>query len=160
MPNKTEKRNYFFEVVLNWQGGRKGIITANDVKDTIRVATPPEFTGGVPDMWSPEHLFLSSLSSCFMTTYLAFAEKRKLTISHFECNAIGQIELTDGHLAFTNVNLYPKIYVQKEENIAAANAILLEASKYCIIANSIKPHLIHHGQVLLEKHLKTMSVTQ
>ncbi len=37
---KTEKYQYFFEVQLNWQEGRKGILTANDVKDTIKVATP------------------------------------------------------------------------------------------------------------------------
>ena len=86
---KTVKHQYFFEVQLNWQQGRKGILTANDVKDTIIVATPPEFAGGVPDMWSPEHLFLSSLSSCFMTTYLAITEKSKLAIANFECNAIG-----------------------------------------------------------------------
>ena len=149
---KTEKYQYFFEVQLNWQEGRKGILTANDVKDTIKVATPPEFAGGVPDMWSPEHLFLSALSSCFMTTYLAIAEKRKFAIADFECNAIGQINLVDGHLEFTVVNLFPKIFVQKEEDIAVANDILTKTYKHCIIANSIKPHLIHHGEVVVDKH--------
>jgi organic hydroperoxide reductase OsmC/OhrA len=150
---KTEKHQYFFEVQLNWQEGRKGILTANDVKDTIKVATPPEFAGGVPDMWSPEHLFLSSLSSCFMTTYLAIAEKRRFVIAHFECNAIGQINLVEGHLEFTVVNLFPKIFVQKEEDIAVANDILVKTYKHCIIANSIKPQLIHHGEVLVDKHI-------
>ena len=150
---KTEKYQYFFEVQLNWQERRKGILTANDVKDTIKVATPPEFAGGVPDMWSPEHLFLSALSSCFMTTYLAIAEKRKFTIADFECNAIGQINLVDGHLEFTVVNLFPKIFVQKEEDITVANDILTKTYKHCIIANSIKPHLIHHGEVLVDIHV-------
>jgi organic hydroperoxide reductase OsmC/OhrA len=152
MINKTDKHQYYFEVQLNWQEGRKGILTANDVKDTIKVATPPEFTGGVPDMWSPEHLFLSSLSSCFMTTYLAIAEKRKLVLSHFECSAIGQIELVEGHLEFTTVNLYPKIFVAKQEEVTIANEVLVKAYKHCIVANSIKPHLIHHGEVLVDKH--------
>ena len=149
---KTEKHQYYFQVQLNWQEGRKGILTANDVKDVIRVATPPEFSGGVPDMWSPEHLLLSALSSCFMTTYLAIAEKRKLTIAHFESSAIGQIVLVDGHLEFTTINLFPKIYVDKPEDIIAANEVLTKTYKHCIVANSIKAHLIHHGQVLLNHH--------
>ena len=150
---KTEKHQYFFEVQLNWQEGRKGILTANDVKDIIKVATAPEFSGGVPDIWSPEHLFLSSLSSCFMTTYLALAEKRGLQISHFECSAIGQIQLLEGHLEFTTVNLFPKIFVEKEEEVSIANEVLIKAYKHSIVANSIKPHLIHHGEVLVDKHV-------
>ena len=149
---KTDKHQYYFEVQLNWQEGRKGILTATDVKDTIRVATPPEFSGGVPDMWSPEHLFLSALSSCFMTTYLAIAEKSHLVISHYECNVIGQIALVEGHLEFIAINLFPKIYVAVTNDIVKANEVLAKAYKHCIVANSIKPHLVHHGAVLIDKH--------
>jgi len=149
---KTDKHQYYFQVQLNWQEGHKGILTANDVKDTIRVATPQEFEGGVPDMWSPEHLFLSSLSSSFMTTYLGLADKNNLAIAHYECSVIGQIALVEGHLEFININLFPKIYVDKQEEIAIANDLLTKAYKQCIIINSIKPHLIHHGQVLLNRH--------
>ncbi|MGG9963452.1 OsmC family protein [Ferruginibacter sp. SUN106] len=149
---KTDKHQYYFQVQLNWQEGRKGILTANDVKDVIRVATPPEFSGGVPDMWSAEHLLLSALSSSFMTTYLTIAEKEKLAIAHFECSTIGQIGLVDEHLEFININLFPKIYVDKQEDIVVANEVLTKTYKQCIIANSIKAHLIHHGQVLLNHH--------
>jgi len=147
---KTEKHQYYFEVQLNWQQGHKGILTAHDVKDTIHVATPTAF-GGEPDVWSPEHLFLSSLSSCFMTTYLAIAEKRNLAITDFECNAIGQILLVKGHLEFVTINLFPKIFVDKEEEMVIANEVMIKAYKHCIVANSIKPQLIHHGQVVLDK---------
>ena len=151
MLSKTEKPQYYFEVQLNWQQGRQGILTGRDVKDTIHVATPPAFKGGVPDMWSPEHLFLSSLSSCFMTTYLAIAEKRNLTIADFECNAIGHILLVEGHLEFTTINLFPKIFVEKVEEMVIANEVMIKTYKHCIVANSIKPQLVHHGQVLLDK---------
>ena len=62
---KTDKHQYYFEVQLKWEEGRKGMLSANDVKGTIEVATAPEFAGGVPDIWSPEHLFLSSLKQLF-----------------------------------------------------------------------------------------------
>ena len=152
MISKTDKHQYYFEVQLDWKEGRKGLLTASDVKGSIEVATPPEFSGGVPDIWSPEHLFLSSLSSCLMTTYLAIAEKKRLTVCNFTCNAIGQIQLVEGHLEFTTVDLFPKVYVENEADIPAANEVLLKTYKHCIIANSVKALLVHHGEVLIDKH--------
>lgn len=73
MKGKTDKQ-FLFEVKLNWQEKNRGILSAVDADGTIDVATPPEF-GGEGNPWSPEHLFLSAVSSCFMTTYLAFAKK-------------------------------------------------------------------------------------
>lgn len=148
---KTDKHQYYFEVQLHWQEGRKGIITAPDVKDTIKVATPSEFAGGVPDMWSPEHLFLSSLSSSFMTTYLALAEKHDLKVAHYDCNVIGQVALVEGHLEFTSINLFPKIYVAGADDIVKGNEVLMKTYKHCIVTNSIKPHLVQHGAVMADK---------
>lgn len=148
---KTDKHQYFFEVALERTTGRKGILTANDVKGSIEIATAPEFKGGVPGIWTPEHLFLGSLSSGFLTTYLAIADKKNLTVCHLTCNAIGQINLYEQHLEFTTINLYPKIYVGADDDIPLANEILLSAYTQCIVANSVKPLLINHGEVLVEK---------
>ena len=84
-----------------------------------------------------------------MTTYLAIAEKRRLVICNFECNAIGQIQLVEGHLEFTTINLFPKIYVASESDIMIANEVLLKAYKHCIVANSVKSLLVHHSEVLV-----------
>ena len=124
-----------------------------DVKTTIEVATPPDFTGGIPDIWSPEHLFLGSLSSCFMTTYLAIAEKSRLNIARFECNVIGQVELLEGHFEFTTINLFPKIFVAKDEAVQLGNEVLTKAYRHCIIANSIRSHVVYHNEVLVDRGL-------
>jgi hypothetical protein len=73
-------------------------------------------------------------------------------LSHFECNAIGQVELVKGHLAFTIINLFPKIFVISEQHIPLANDVLMRSCKHCIVANSIKTHLVHHGEVLVDAH--------
>jgi organic hydroperoxide reductase OsmC/OhrA len=151
MISKTDKHQYFFEVELARTEGRKGMLTAKDVHGSIEIATAPEFKGGIPDIWTPEHLFLGALSSGFMTTYLALADQRNLNIAHITCAAIGQINLYDAHLEFTTVNLYPKIYIKSERDTTQANELLLSAYSYCIIANSIRPLLINHGEVLVEK---------
>ena len=152
MITKTDKHQYFFEVELSLTEGRKGILTAKDVQGLIEIGTAPEFRGGIPDIWTPEHLFLGALSSGYLTTYMAIAEKRNLKVKHITCGSIGQINLYESHLEFTSINLYPKIYIESENDIAAANEILLSAYMHCIIANSVKPLLINHGEVIVNKH--------
>ena len=44
-----------------------------------------------------------------------------------------------------------KIYIKAEEDRDLANELLLSAYSYCIIANSINPLLVNHGEVLVEK---------
>ena len=151
MISKTDKHQYFFEVELSRTEGRKGMLTAKDVEGSIGIATAPEFKGGIPDIWTPEHLFLGSLCSGFMTTYLALADQKKINVAHVTCAAIGQINLYEAHLEFTTINLYPKIYIEAEEDRDLANELLLSAYSYCIIANSINPLLVNHGEVLVEK---------
>ena len=151
MITKTDKHQYFFEVELTRTAGRKGMLTAKDVDGAIEITTAPAFKGGLPDIWTPEHLFLGSLSSGFMTTYLALADKRNLKIIHITCAAIGQINLYEAHLEFTTINLYPKIHIASETDKALANELLLSAYMHCIIANSVKLLLVNHGEVLVEK---------
>ena len=148
---KTDKHQYFFEVNLKRTVGRKGKLTARDVKAAIEIATAPVFKGGVPNTWTPEHLFLGALSGGYLTTYLAIAEKRNLLVKDISCNAIGQINLYENHLEFTTINLYPKVYIESDDDVALANDILLNAYMHCITANSVKALLINHGEVVVEK---------
>jgi peroxiredoxin-like protein len=154
MKGKTDKQ-FLFEVKLNWKEKNKGILSASDADGTIDVAMPPEF-GGEGKAWSPEHLFLSSISSCFMTTYLAFAKKLQFNISAFECNTIGQIEIVDGKYMFTLIHVYPKISVADETLKEKANAALEKTHKYCLISNSINAAIFYHPQIKVEQTLQTI----
>ena len=145
MKGKTDKQ-FLFEVKLDWQEKNKGLLSAIDVDGTIDVATPPEF-GGEGKPWSPEHLFLSAVSSCFMTTYLAFAKKLQFNIAAFECNVIGQIEIVHGKYKFTLINVYPKIFVAEESLRKKANMALEKTHKYCLISNSINAVIFYHSEI-------------
>ncbi len=154
MKGKTDKQ-FLIEVKLNWQEKNKGVLSAVDADGIIDVATPPEF-GGEGKPWSPEHLFLSSVSSCFMTTYLAFAKKMQFNISAFECNTIGQIEIVNGKYKFTLINVYPIISVADESLKEKANVALEKTHKYCLISNSINAAIFYHSQVKIENALQTI----
>lgn len=158
MAGKTDKQ-FFFEVLLNWLEATKGILSAKDADGALYVAMPPEF-GGEGKPWTPEHLFLSSISGCFMTTYLAFTKKFKFEISHLDCNAIGQVELVDGRYQFTNINLFPKIFIADESIREKASLALEKTHKYCLITNSINAKLFYHSEIVKDPHPRQAASAQ
>ena len=150
MAGKIDKQ-FLFEVQLNWLSDTRGILSAKDANGTVYVATPPEF-GGEEKSWTPEHLFLSSISSCYMTTYLAFVKKLGFEISHFDCNAIGQIEIIEGKYKFTNINLFLKVFITGEELREKAKIAMEKTNKYCLITNSVNAAIFYHSEILIDPH--------
>jgi organic hydroperoxide reductase OsmC/OhrA len=150
---RKKDKQIFFQVQLNWLSKQRGILTASDVKGSIHVATPPAF-GGEAGEWSPEHLFLNAVSSCFMATYLVFAKKSGFEISGFECETIGQVELVEGSYRFTTINVYPRIYIKDESLRAMAEIALEKTQKHCLISNSISADILYHCEILVNAHSK------
>lgn len=148
MNRKTDKR-FFFEVQLNWMSGAKGVLSAADADGTVHIAMPPAF-GGAGRPWTPEHLFLSAISSCFMTTYLVFAKKHAFEISGFECNTIGRIEVLEGKYKFTQIDLYPKISVADQMLMKKAQLVLEKTQKHCLVTNSVNADIIYHSEVVID----------
>jgi len=155
MISKTTQ-HFAFDVNLNWLTDNKGILSGKKVNGSIHVATPPEF-GGEGKPWTPEHLFLGAISSCFMTTYLVFAKKLHFEISDFECSAIGQVEIIDGRYKFTTIDLYPKIFIADEALREKANLAIEKTHKHCLISNSVNADIYYHSQVFLATFEETGS---
>lgn len=146
------KKQFLFEVRLNWLTGTIGILSARDADGTLQIATPPEFGGEGGKPWTAEHYFLSAISSCYMATYLAYAAKLAFEISYFESTAIGHIKIINGKYKFTNVNLYPKIYIPDEDIREKANMAVTKTHKNCVIINSLDLDMIYHDEILLDEH--------
>ena len=145
--HRKKEQHYLFEVELNRLDGTDGLLTADDASDSIRVGLPDVF-GGDKDQWNPEHLFLASIVSCYMTTYMSFAKKLSFDIAHFACHAIGQVTVADSRLEFTRITVYPKIYVAKHELYQKASLAMEKTQKYCLISNSVSAEIVYHGQIL------------
>ena len=47
---------HVYEMSVNWQADRKGIMSSPELNTNIEVATPPQFPKGMEGIWSPEHL--------------------------------------------------------------------------------------------------------
>lgn len=79
---------HYYNTTVKWTEGRKGELL-EPTMSTIEVATPPEFPKGVPNTWSPEHLYVASTNICLMTKFLSIAENSKLEFKSFECDCVG-----------------------------------------------------------------------
>lgn len=155
MPIRNNKP-IIFSTDLHWTGDKSGTVSLLLSKKEILVSTPPEF-GGPEGDWSSEQLFLGSITSCYMITYLVFVDKMKIKHTGFECTATGQVELVDGKYKFTFVHLYPKAFVGNNPDVEKARIALEKAKKYCLISNSINAEIVHHPEVVMAKYPVTIT---
>jgi len=138
-----------FTTELYWSGDKSGILSSSSLK-SFAVSTSPEF-GGPEGEWSAEQLFLSSITSCFMSTYLGFVNKMKFENTGFECTATGQVEMVDGKYKFTYIHIYPKAFVGNEVDVERARVAMEKAKKYCLISNSVNAEIVQHPEVAIAK---------
>lgn len=138
---------HFYDVAVKWKADRKGILSSTELDNTIEVATPPEFAGGMPGIWSPEHLLVAAVNSCLMTTFLAIAENSKLKYQGFESEAKGKLEMVDGKYMISEVTLNASVEIENEEDKDRALRILQKSEANCLISNSVKSKIIFEPKV-------------
>ncbi|MEX0905417.1 MAG: OsmC family protein [Balneolaceae bacterium] len=144
---ETTKHSY--ETNLSWIKGKTGKLSSEKVRTEFEVATPPEFPGGVEGMWSPEHLFIASASSCFMTTFLAIAEYSKLEFENLDIHATGTLGKPDGKFEMTEIILKPKLVITNERFQDKAYRILEKAEAACLITRSMKTEVKLEPEVVV-----------
>lgn len=132
---------FYYKTDLNWKEGRIGEISEPTL-DTIKVATPPEFPKGVPNIWSPEHLYVASVNVCLMTTFLAVAENSRLEFENYSAEATGKLEKVERTMQITEIVIKPKITLKNKEDEEKALRIINKSEDVCLISNSIKTKVI------------------
>ena len=146
---------HFYDVQVHWENKRKGTLSADELHETITVATPPEFSNGMSGIWSPEHLLIAAVNSCLMTTFLAIAENYKLGFAGFESKASGKLEMIEGKYMISEIELKPTVIIEDETLMEKAFKVLHKSEANCLISNSIQSKIIFHPQVKLQTLLHT-----
>jgi organic hydroperoxide reductase OsmC/OhrA len=126
-----------YDVALAWEGHGGAALTAGP-RPAIEGGAPPQFDGKEA-WWSPEHLLLSSLSLCLMTTFQAIAGKARLEVAHYDSRAEAVLDRTATGLAFTFMVLHVNVKVASQEHVERARQLLLKAKSHCIVANALMP---------------------
>jgi organic hydroperoxide reductase OsmC/OhrA len=131
-----------YNVDVKWENNRKGIMCSSELSAKngicIEVASSLGFPKGIEGIWSPEHLFVASVSGSLMTTFLAIAEESTLEFKSFSCSAKGKLEPVDGKLIMSEVYLKATVVIQEPKFANKAMRILKKAEDGCLIIRSIK----------------------
>lgn len=95
--------------------------------------------------WSPEHLLLSSLGICMLTTFEAFATRDGIELSRWDANVSGSVERTPEGLMFTSIVV--SIDMEVSGNVDRVEQTLEDAKQYCLVINSLRVPVVLETQI-------------
>jgi organic hydroperoxide reductase OsmC/OhrA len=104
----------------------------------------PQLDGG-SDALSPEHMLLSSLGLCMLTTFEAFAARDGIDIHVWNAKASGTVEPTPEGLAFTSILL--ELDMEITGNVDRVEDTLEDAKQYCLVLNSLRIPVVVETQL-------------
>ena len=140
------EKSFRYQALAHWTTHKRGILEAPEIPRTVNFAAPPEF-GGEPGLWTPEHLLLGAVSTCYIATFRAIAEHSRLRISKLEVQIEGVIAKAEGSLRFTEIVLRPVVSIDKEEDSERAHRVAQKAEQSCLIANSLSTKITMQAKV-------------
>ena len=138
--------SYKTEVI--WKGEHRGHLICSNGSE-MDFSAPPALHGH-PGVMTPEDAFVAAVNTCFHMMFIWAAEKLRIELVSYECEAEGFVEgRLDKTSIFSKVILRPRIEVKggKEEPV---NKALGLARKYSLVAESIKSELILEPQIILQ----------
>jgi peroxiredoxin-like protein len=142
----AEAAPYYYESELEWKG-EKDLKLGADKLPTIDAGAPPEFKGRETN-WSPEHLFVASLNTCYILTLLAIAEFSKIKLVSLSSTAKGKLEkILGSSYQITEIVVKPRIVIASANDLTRMPRILEKAKENCFVSNSIKSEIIIKPEV-------------
>jgi organic hydroperoxide reductase OsmC/OhrA len=114
---------------------RNHALSFKNGQETVIASAAPAYKGDATKA-DPEDLLVASLSSCHMLSFLAIANKKKVTVTAYEDDAVGFLENDNGTLWIARVILRPKVTCDADAGTLAQIHHL--AHEACFIANSVK----------------------
>jgi len=100
-------------------------------------SAPPKDYDGPGDAWSPEHLLLAAVETCFMFTFQAVAQASKFDFLSLELSGSGTVDRKDGATRFTEIILRPKLRLPKGADPERARRMLEKGEKTCLVTASL-----------------------
>lgn len=126
-----------FETKLTWKEGKQATVGARD-NPALEVATPPEF-GGPARTWCPEELFVASVESCLMSTFLYFVDRFHLSLACYSSRSKGILKKTTEGLRFSGVEVWIEAAWADAASLEKADSLRLKEKmeKYCPVSASL-----------------------
>ena len=133
----AEAALFHYETEAEWKGDKALSLSGAKLPE-IQAGAPPEFKGR-DDHWSPEHLLVASLNSCYLLTLLAIAEFSKISLVSVSSTANGTLGKVSGaSFQITEIIVKPKVALASAADLPRMPRIFEKAKDNCFISNSIK----------------------
>jgi peroxiredoxin-like protein len=129
-------QTHAYHVTAKWEAGRNGIVSAKEIHPPIHFSAPPEFKGEI-GLWTPEHLLVAAVASCFIVTFYAMAAAAKVEFVGLQLCVEGKLGKPEGKLRFTEIVLRPTLMIVYNDELEQAKRILEKAEEGCLIARSL-----------------------
>jgi len=124
-----------FKAEVHWTQGTRGKIHIKNF-EPIEIGIIKEFGG--EEILGPEDLFIASVASCVLTTFLYFAKKYDVEYNKIVVDASGTVRrMEGGYYKFTKINIKLKVAAPEEAKFDIEECFNF-TKKYCIISNTIK----------------------
>ena len=130
------ENSYHYRTHAHWTLHKRGILEAEQIPRTVNFAAPPEF-GGEPGLWTPEHLLLGAVATCYVSTFRVIAERSKLDVHGLEVFVEGIISKEQGGFRFTEIVIRPAITVEREQDCERAQRLAEKAEDACLVSRSL-----------------------
>ncbi len=126
---------HHYDVSLAWTGERGAVLSAGP-RPPLAGGAPPQFDGSDAH-WSPEHLLLSALGLCLLTTFQSLTRRHPLALRAYESRVEGVLDKTSEGLVFTSIVEHVRVQVAPDE-VERAQGLLQTAKKHCLVANALR----------------------
>ncbi len=136
MAQQVRYREFRFPVDIAWDGGRRTSALV-DGKATLPIATPPEFHGSDPQLWSPEDALVAAAGSCLAVTIVALAEREYVPLRELSVKAEGVVgHRPDGRFGFVRIEQMVELTTDAGHE-DAARSVVAQAEAGCLVTISL-----------------------
>ena len=136
MAPPVRHREFRFPVEITWEGGKRTVARV-DGTPPLPIATPPEFGGTDPHIWSPEDALVAAAGSCLAVTIAALAEREQLPLHGLSVKADGIVgRRPDERFGFVRIEQTVDVTTDADHE-DAARALIAKAEDGCLVTVSL-----------------------
>jgi peroxiredoxin-like protein len=139
---------HIYEVALS--GGPTDYATVSSEGVPALRSAPPKDFDGPGDAWSPEHLLLAAVETCFMFTFRAVAQASKFEFSSLELSGRGTVDRKEGATRFTEIVLRPRLRLPKGTDPERGIRTLEKGEKACLVSASLSTPVRLEPDIVVE----------
>src|SRR5271169_6128055 len=120
--NATHK----YQIRANSTVVRSGLAVAEGIESSIAFSAPPEFKGHAGN-WTPEHLLVAAVASCYVSTFSGMAFNSNFEFFSLELETEGVLAEDRTGWRFREVVIRPRLTIARAEQKGLGSRLLHKA---------------------------------